>query len=135
MDHPMRAMRSLMTGLLLATTLPFVAGAQADKKPVDITGKWAFTVQSDVGNGTPTLTFRQKGDSISGRYSSQALGENDFVGTIKDGKISFGFSTQSGGQDFSMTFAGTLDGNDDMKGTIDFGGMATGAFIGKRVKP
>lgn len=89
-------------------------------------------MQSDVGTGTPTVTFTQKGDSLTGRYSSQSLGERDFTGTLKEGKIEFGFSAEVQGQAFSMSFSGTLDGSDAMKGSIDFGGMATGTFTGKR---
>lgn len=129
----MRAMRALMVATLFGAALPVVASGQADKKP-DITGKWAFSVQTDVGSGTPTLTFVQKGDSLSGHYSSQALGEHDFTGTFKDGKISFGFNAEVGGQAFSMSFLGTLDGSDAMKGSVDFAGMASGTFTGKRQK-
>lgn len=125
-----------MRFLLAALLLPAIAAAQAkpDTSKVDVTGKWAFSVQSDVGNGTPTVTFTQKGDSISGRYSSQALGERDFVGTVKDRKIAFGFTAEVGGQSFSMAFSGTIDGPDTMSGSIDFAGMATGTFGGKRLK-
>jgi hypothetical protein len=136
----MRLTRTLLAGLVFSAAVPVAAVAQADTKPapatVDIVGKWAFNVQSDVGSGTPTVTFTtQKGDSISGRYSSQALGEHDFVGTFKDGKLAFGFAAEAGGQSFSMSFAGKLDNNDEMTGSIDFAGMATGTFYGKRQKP
>lgn len=131
----MLSARAILSAVFLATFVS-TASAQADKKPAaDITGKWAFTVTSDVGTGTPTLTFKQKGDSISGHYSSQALGEIDFVGTYKAGKIAFGFNAEAGGQAFTMSFAGTVDGEDDMTGAIDFAGMATGSFAGKRQKP
>jgi hypothetical protein len=119
----------VFTALLLAAPL----GAQ-DKKTPDLTGRWQFTVQSEVGTGTPTVTFRQKGDTLTGRYSSQALGERDFTGTFKDGKIEFSFGAESGGQAFTMSFSGKLDSDDAMSGTIDFSGFATGTFTGKRVK-
>jgi hypothetical protein len=131
----MRTMRPMMIALLFAAVLPANSSAQGDKKPVDLTGRWSFSVQSDVGTGTPGVTFAQKGDSISGRYSSQSLGERDFTGTFKDGKVEFGFSAEVQGQQFSMWFSGTMDGADAMKGSIDFGGMATGTFSGKRQKP
>lgn len=134
----MRLPRLLLLALLalLATTAAAWPGslrAQGDAKP-DITGKWLFSVQSDAGSGTPTVTFKQQGDSISGRYSSQVLGERDFTGTLKDGKIAFGFSAEVQGQQFSMSFSGAMDGPDAMKGTIDFGGMGSGTFSGKRQK-
>jgi hypothetical protein len=127
--------RALFASLAVLLIVPALAAAQADAKKIDLVGKWSFNVQSDVGSGTPTVTFSsQKGDSISGRYSSQGLGEHDFVGTYKDGKIAFGFTAEAGGQAFSMSFAGTVDNVDEMKGSIDFAGMATGTFYGKRVK-
>ena len=135
----MRTIRTLAIGLLLAAALPMIASAQtAASKPdtakIDVTGKWAFTVHSDAGNGTPTVTFVQKGDSITGRYDSQALGNREFVGISKAGKISFGFTAESGGQTFSMSFSGALDDRDSMSGSIDLAGMA-GTFSGKRAKP
>src|ERR1035437_4949741 len=119
---------------LLATAASSSLHAQADAKS-HITGKWTFTVQSDAGSGTPTVTFKQQGDSISGRYSSQVLGERDFTGTFKDGKLSFGFSAEVQGQQFSMYFSGEMAGPDAMNGSIDFGGMGSGTFSGKRQKP
>ena len=118
-----------------ASLIAVQAAPAQEKKILEVTGKWQMDVQSEVGNGTPTVTFQQKGDSISGRYSSQALGERDFVGTVKDGKIEFGFTAEVGGQQFSMYFSGTVESYDAMKGTIDFGGMGSGTFSAKRIKP
>lgn len=133
----MRFLRTAIAATLAAVVLaglPARTNAQEPKK-ADITGRWSFSVQSEAGTGTPTVTFKQAGDSISGRYSSQALGERDFAGTLKDGKIEFGFSAEVQGQQFSMSFSGTYDGADSMTGSIDFGGMATGTFSAKRIKP
>jgi hypothetical protein len=130
----MSAVRTLMMALLFTAVPAAVSTAQGNKK-TDITGQWAFTVESEIGTGTPTVSFTQKGDSLSGRYISQALGEHDFKGTLKDGKIEFGFTAEVQGQQFSMSFSGTMNGEDAMKGNVDFGGMATGSFSGKRQKP
>lgn len=134
----MRALRTLLAAFSLAI-IPPVAEAQStpaksDTARVDVTGKWAFNIESPF-RGTPTVTFTQKGDSISGKYASNALGNRDFVGTMKAGKIAFSFGAESGGQNFTMSFAGKLDDPDTMSGAIDFSGMATGAFSAKRVKP
>ena len=82
----MLRLRSYLTVLVvLATAMlsPRVLTAQK----VDVTGKWQFTVTTDAGTGSPTVTFKQQGDSLTGHYSSQVLGESDFKGTLKDGKI------------------------------------------------
>ena len=120
--------------IVITAALPAAARAQSDAKP-DITGKWTFNVVYDGGSGTPTVTFKQQGDSLTGRYASTTLGEHDFKGTLKDGKLTFAFDADVQGQQFMMKFAGTVDGADTMKGTVDLGGMATGTFTGKRQKP
>ena len=123
----------LFSGLFAFASSPGAQGAPDEK--VDISGKWSFTVQTDAGAGTPTATFKQKGDSLSGHYSSQVLGERDFTGTLKSGKLEFGFSADLQGQQFAMNFSGAMDGADAMKGSIDLGGMASGTFSAKRQKP
>jgi hypothetical protein len=130
----MRAMRSLLTALVFATTLPAVASAQGDKKP-DLTGKWIFTNQTSYGTSNPIVTFKQKGDSLTGVYSSTSLGDHEFIGTVKDGKVYIGFDAEAGGQKFYMAFSGTLDGNDAMAGSIEAAGSDFGTFSAKRQKP
>jgi hypothetical protein len=58
-----------------------IVSAQSSK--IDITGKWTFTVQTDAGSGTPTVTLKQDGEKLTGHYSSQNLGEADLTGTVK----------------------------------------------------
>src|ERR1051325_9763812 len=130
-----------MKQLLLAVLIAVPVGAHAQSAKADtlhfnVVGKWAFTVQTGAGNGSPTVTFlTQKGDSITGHYSSANLGERDFIGTYKGNKIGFWMNAESGGQSFSMSFSGTVDSADSMSGTIDImNGMASGEFLGKRVK-
>ena len=131
-------LRTLLLAAAIAI-LPAAAHAQStpakpDTAKIDVTGKWAFTIETPFP-GTPTVTFTQKGDSISGKYVSNALGSRDFVGTVKARNVAFSFSAESGGQQFVMSFAGKLEDADTMTGSIDFSGMATGTFSAKRVKP
>jgi hypothetical protein len=126
-----------MTLIRLALSLALVAFVAVplraqDAKKIDITGTWTFTVQSPAGTGTPTVIFKQGGDTLTGTYRSQALGTHEFKGTLKDGKIAFAFNAESGGTQFLMAFTGTVADSDNMKGDIDFSGMATGSFSGKR---
>ena len=50
-----------------------VAGAQ-DSTKVDLSGNWAFSVTYEGGQGSPMVRLTQKGDSLTGRYISQAFG-------------------------------------------------------------
>ena len=137
----MRTLRSLLAALVMAM-IPAAAHSQAtpaaatrpDTGRIDVTGKWNVNLESPI-QATPTITFTQKGDSITGKYISNALGTRDFVGTIKGRTLSFSFPAESGGQSFTMAFTGKLDDADSMSGTIDFSGMATGTFTAKRAKP
>jgi hypothetical protein len=116
--------------VLALAVLPALASAQAEKK-LDLTGKWTFSVHSELGTGTPTVTLKQQGDSLTGRYSSQTLGESDLKGTFKDQKIAFSFTSTVEGQSFTVSFAGAVEG-EGLKGTVDFGGMGGGTFTAKR---
>lgn len=123
---------SLMA-ILGATSM---AGAQAPTEPKpDLTGRWAFSVVYEGGSGTPTVTLTQKGDSLSGRYISQTFGEIDIKGTISAREFTFYVTTSAGGDPFTMTFEGTVEGTDVLKGSVDLGGNGTATFTGTRQKP
>jgi len=61
---------------------PMAALARAQAK-VDVTGTWAFEVQTEAGTGTPQVTFKQDGEKLTGVYSSQLLGELELTGSVK----------------------------------------------------
>jgi len=104
--------------------------AQGSK--TDVTGKWIFAVQTDAGSGTPTVTLKQDGEKLTGHYSSQNLGEADLTGTVKGRDIKFSFSADAQGTTLTVTYTGTIENNDAMKGTVDLGGVAQGTFTAKR---
>ncbi len=108
-----------------------VATVAAQQK-LNITGKWVFEVQTDAGTGTPTVTFKQDGEKITGHYSSMTLGEADLTGTLKGQALTFNFQADLQGQAVPVTYTATVDSNTTMKGTIDIGGAATGTFTGKK---
>src|SRR5262249_44074359 len=111
--------------------LPRTLTAQAEAK-TDVTGKWLFSVTTDAGTGTPTVTLRQQGDSLTGRYSSQLLGEADLKGTVKDNKLTFSFTVNVQGTSLLVTYSGAVESKDVLKGTVDLGGQGSGTFTGKR---
>ena len=105
--------------LLLAATTLLVAA--------DITGKWSATVETDAGSGAPTFTFKQSGESLTGTYSGQ-LGEAPLTGTIKGDDVEFSFKAAPQGESVIVKYKGKLVGANQIKGTVDLGGMATGTF-------
>ena len=99
---------------------------------IDVTGKWAFTVQTSAGSGTPTVTLKQDGEKLTGRYSSANLGEADLTGSVDGRTIDFSFTAEAQGTSFQVTYTGTIEDKDSLKGKVDLGGQAQGTFTAKR---
>jgi hypothetical protein len=116
----------------LCVVLSFVAVTSNPllAQSVSVTGKWILDVQTDAGSGTPTVTLKQDGEQLTGHYSGQ-LGEAELTGSIKNNEFSFSFAGDAQGQQFKVTYAGTVE-KDTMKGTVDLGGLASGTFTGKK---
>ena len=55
--------------------------AYAGQAKNDITGTWVFEVQTDAGTGTPTVTFKQDGEKLTGHYTG-TFGEADLTGEL-----------------------------------------------------
>jgi hypothetical protein len=128
----MRSLWRLLVPIIVLATASIPSASAAQSSPVDLTGKWLFTVNTDGGSGTPTVTLTQKGDSLTGHYSSQLLGEADLKGTVKDGKFSFSLQGNVQGTAVTVTYTGTIETKDTLKGSVDLGGMASGTFTAKR---
>jgi hypothetical protein len=93
---------------------------------VNVTGEWAFNVTTDQGGGTPTITFKQDGEKLTGKYAG-TLGAADLTGTVKGTDITFSFTVDVQGQQAPVTYKGTVEKN-TMKGTLDIAGMVNGTF-------
>lgn len=118
--------------LAASIVMAVAAGAAAQQSKTDVTGKWTFNVQTDAGSGTPTVTLKQDGEKLTGHYSSANLGEAELTGTVKGTDIKFSFSADAGGQAVQVTYTGTVETKDSMKGSVDLGGLAQGTFTAKR---
>lgn len=126
-------LRYLVLAASFALSAPVTAASsQTPDTKVDLTGKWAFDVTTSAGNGTPTVTLTQKGDTLTGHYSSQALGEADITGSVKDGKFTFKATVSVQGTSFDVTYSGTVESRDALKGTVTLGELGSGTFTAKR---
>ena len=103
-----------------------LAAARISAQATNVTGEWAFTVQTDQGGGSPTITFKQDGEKLTGKYVGQ-LGNADLTGTVKGNAIHFTFTIDAQGQQAPVTYDGTVEKN-TMKGKLDIGGMVNGTF-------
>jgi hypothetical protein len=121
----------ILTIALLASAQLRAAGLHKEAvQATDVTGVWVFTVATDQGSGTPTLTFKQDGEKLTGKYEGQ-LGNADLTGTVKGNAITFTFTVDVQGQQAPVTYKGTVEKN-TMKGSLDIAGMVNGTFTAAR---
>jgi hypothetical protein len=116
---------------VLALTFNIAASAVQSAK-VDVTGVWTFMVESGAGSSMPTLTFKQEGERLTGRYSSQLMGDAELSGTVKGQAIEFVVSSNVQGVQIELKYTGTIDGKDSMKGKLSAGEFGDGTFTAKR---
>jgi hypothetical protein len=93
-------------------------------------GTWQLEVETGQGTGTPSFTFKQDGETLSGQYKG-LFGEAPVTGTLKGTDITFSVKVSAQGQALTITYSGTLEG-DTMKGKATFGDAGGATFTGKR---
>ena len=81
--------------IVMLVCVALAAGIAAQAK-VDVTGKWAFNVETGAGAGAPTMTFKQDGEKLTGHYTG-TFGESDLTGTVKGAEIAFSFTRRRAG--------------------------------------
>ena len=126
---------SIRVGGMLATAIGIaIAGAvEASAQTVDLTGAWTFEVTTDTGITYPAVTLEQDGETLTGHYSSEALGEADLTGTLSGSEMTFMFDADLGGQLIDVTYSGTVDEDGEISGTMDIGGgLVLGTFTATR---
>jgi hypothetical protein len=102
---------------------------QAADVRLDVTGTWAFQVETSGGSGTPTMTFKQDGEKLTGHYSGQ-LGEAPLTGTVKGNAVEFTIEVKLDNNTVQLVYKGTAE-KDSMKGTVKLGDF-DGTFTAKK---
>jgi hypothetical protein len=120
----------VVAAMVMVMGLSSLVSAQANK--IDVSGTWAFTVQTDAGTGSPIVMLKQDGEKLTGHYSSVTLGEADLTGSVKGKDLKFTFAANVQGTSFEVTYTGTIEDKDTLKGSLDLGGLAQGTFSAKR---
>ena len=120
-------MVAVATASLLAVSAS--AAAVAQRVAVDLTGSWSFEVVTENGTGMSAVMMAQKGDSLTGTYTSGRMGTLPFKGVVKGQTFSFAAKTSG---DATFTFTGTIVDADHVTGDLDFGGQGGATFRGTR---
>ena len=116
--------RSLLAAVALCALAATYAYAQAK---FDVTGTWAFEVQTDAGAGSPTMEFKQEGEKLTGKYTG-TFGTANLTGEVKGADITFSFSADAQGFTVVSTYKGTIENATSMKGTLNIEGVGGGTF-------
>jgi hypothetical protein len=122
--------RALALTSILITLLVLITSAVA-QSDVNVSGEWAFTVETPQGSGTPSFTFKQDGEKLTGNYKGQ-FGEAPVTGTVKGGEIKFTIKISAQGQELTITYTGKIESKDSMKGTAVLGELGEANWTAKR---
>lgn len=120
------------TRRLLVTAFASVAfigsALAADAK---VAGEWDFAVDTQAGTGTPHMSLKQDGSTVTGKYKGQ-LGEAPVTGTIKGNDLMLSFKISAQGQELVVTYTGVVEGDKSVTGKVQLGDLGEGTFTGKK---
>lgn len=95
------------------------ASALSAGAPASVAGTWNLALNVQGNSGTPTCTFKQEAEKVSGSCSTPGGGQADVSGEVADTKLTFRYVIDWEGQPLTLIFSGTLDTETTMKGDID----------------
>jgi len=107
------------------------APAPAAAGGINITGDWTFMVETGQGSGSPSFSFKQDGEKLTGTYKGQ-FGEAPLTGTVKGADIKFVMKISAQGQEMTITYSGKIENKDSMKGTAALGELGEATWTAKR---
>jgi hypothetical protein len=117
--------------LAVAAIAPTVAVAAAPS--ADISGTWATSFDSQVGQQTYTYTFAVAGGKLTG-HSKSNLGESDLTGTVDGSTVTFVENLKYQDQTLAITYTGQIVSADEIHFKRDVAGQGGEEFTAKRQK-
>jgi hypothetical protein len=123
--------RNFAVVTLLATTS--LAAARPTPAPASVAGQWQFTVQLDMGTGTPVVTFQQDGARLTGTYEGR-YGTSRLEGSVSENEITFTIAIVAQGTEVSGVFTGIVEAG-TMRGDVEYEGAGGGTWTAVRMSP
>jgi hypothetical protein len=96
--------------LFLFASLPALAD--------DVSGVWKVNGQIADHIITPTCTLKQADKEISGNCKVDADHTLEVKGSVNDKQVTWKYDQEYEGTVYTLTYAGTLDSDTSMKGTV-----------------
>src|SRR5260370_24493178 len=116
----------VMFAALLLSLFVGVVPSSGAADTANVAGEWNLTVESPNGTGTPSVTFKQDGETLTGTYKGR-FSEAPLKGTSKHNAIKVSVTISPQGQDVVIEYSGAVDG-DTMNGKAKFRAIGAGAF-------
>jgi hypothetical protein len=101
---------------------------------IDLTGTWNVSVELPNMTATPTIALKQEGEKLTGDYTSAQYGKFPLAGTLKGSDVTFSFSMSVEGSPIEVTYAGAVDKDGAIKGSVNYGDMMSGTFVATKKK-
>ena len=121
----------LLVGLALSSA-GSLAAQQAPPKPVNITGKWAMTLELSIGTSSPVLELKHDGEKVTGTYTGR-YGTSPLAGVLKGRALEFTVKLTAEGQDSTMSFAGEVAADGlTMRGSATIEGLGDASWSAKK---
>ena len=89
-----------LTAMIVATVVAMMATGLgvAGQTPADVAGDWVLTGETDGGPFTSNVVLEQNGTELTGRYSSDAVGEAELKGSVSGNDFMWSLSADLGGK-------------------------------------
>ena len=102
----------------------------------NVAGNWEVEVQINGNTGTPKIQLVQAGINLLGRYDG-LLGQRELTGQVRGEDVNFSLTGEYEGNKITVRYAGKLNDDGTLAGTIKFDGgdgAMEATWTGKRVK-
>jgi hypothetical protein len=80
------------------------------------------------------MVLKQDGEKLTGEYVSQQYGRFPLTGTVKGTDVTITFGMNVEGTALNVTYAGKIDKDGKIAGTVNLGDMMNGTFAATRQK-
>jgi len=96
-----------------------------------IDGTYNITIVTPMGERPASLTLVTNGNALRGKFSSQQGDQEWDGGTVNGNDVAWSNDFSGAMGQMQLDFSGTV-GGDELSGTVQFGAMGAGTFIGTR---
>jgi hypothetical protein len=126
------AIRIAAACLVTSTVALAPSVAVAADPAEDISGTWAATFDSQVGEQSYTYTFSVDGGGTLTGHSASNIGESDLTGNVDGNTVTFVENLTYQGIALVITYTGTIVSADEISFSRDVGGQGGETFTATR---